>query len=152
MFLLKNCFSIPKLTYTLRFASCYIRQLLSEYDKEMRSALQSILNVQLTDDSWEQATLPLANGGFGIRKAAHVAIPHVASLSSQNSFQVVYIKSLALVICCSRLLSVSGVHESTLRQSSIRTAQFRRIRFSRSWKSTKRTCCQLRLIRRVKPV
>jgi len=75
LFLLKNCFSIPKLTYTLHFAQFYTRQLLSEYDKEMRSTLQSILNIQLTDDAREQATLPVANGGIRIRKATQVALP-----------------------------------------------------------------------------
>ena len=65
LFLLRNCFSIPKLTYTLRSAPCYTRQILAEYDDVMRSTLQAILNIQLTDDAWEQATLPVANGGIG---------------------------------------------------------------------------------------
>jgi hypothetical protein len=80
LFLLKNCFSIPKLTYTLRSAPCYSRPLLSDYDALIRSTLQSILNVSLSDESWDQATLPVANGGLGIRRATDIALP--AFLSS----------------------------------------------------------------------
>ena len=80
LFLLKNCFSIPKMTYTLRSAPCYTRQLLQEYDIVMRNTLQSILNIQLTDEAWDQATLPVSKGGIGIRKATQVALP--AFLSS----------------------------------------------------------------------
>lgn len=75
LFLLKNCFSIPKLTYTLRSAPCYSRKLLTEYDDVIRSTLQNIINVTLSDDVWEQATLPVASGGLGIRRATDVALP-----------------------------------------------------------------------------
>jgi len=80
LFLLKNCFAIPKLTYTLRSAPCYSRQVLSEYDNALRSTLQSVLNTAMSDDVWDQATLPVANGGLGIRKATDVELP--AFLSS----------------------------------------------------------------------
>jgi hypothetical protein len=39
LFLLKNCFAIPKLIYTLRCVPRYSRQLLSEYDDVMRPVL-----------------------------------------------------------------------------------------------------------------
>jgi hypothetical protein len=52
LFLLKNCFSIPKLTYTLRSAPCYTQQLLSKYDDIIRSTLQSILNISIPDMTW----------------------------------------------------------------------------------------------------
>jgi len=137
LFLLKNCFSIPKLTYTLRFTPCYTCQLLSEYDKEMRSTLQSILNIQLMNDAWEQGTLPVANGGIGIRKATQVALPaFLSSVAGTEPLVSELIPGrlhqwLAPMIRCSRLLSVSGVHESTLCQSSLRTAQLRRVGTSR---------------------
>ena len=46
-----------------------------EYDEEMRSCLESILNVRLSGDAWYQSTLPVRNGGLGIRPALEVAIP-----------------------------------------------------------------------------
>ena len=63
-FLLKNSFSIPKLTFTLRGTLCYWRQLLTEYDEVIRSTLQHIMNVELSDDAWSQAMLPVAEGGL----------------------------------------------------------------------------------------
>jgi len=80
LFLLKNCFVILKLTYMLHSAPCYTRQVLSEYDNILRSTLQSVLNTAMSDDVWDQATLLVANGGLGIRKATDVALP--AFLSS----------------------------------------------------------------------
>ena len=68
LFLLKNCFSIPKLTYTLRSALCFTSQLLSEHDEVIRSTLQVILNVKLSADVWDQATLPVVYSGLGIRR------------------------------------------------------------------------------------
>ena len=65
LFLLKNCFSIPKLSYTLRTSPCYTHQLLVEYDAIIQSTLESIMNVTLSGDAWEQSTLPVANGGIG---------------------------------------------------------------------------------------
>jgi len=75
LFLLKNCFTIPKLSYTLRTAPCYTRQLLAEYDSVIRSTLQAIMNVELSDVSWDQATLPVAKGGLGWRRATDVGLP-----------------------------------------------------------------------------
>jgi hypothetical protein len=80
LFLLKNCFSIPKLMFSLRSAPCYSHQLLAEYDEVIRSTLQHIMNVELSDDAWSQATLPVADGGLGIRRATDIALP--AYLSS----------------------------------------------------------------------
>ena len=42
LFLLKNCFCIPKLMYTLRSAPCHSPPLLIEYDDIIRSTLQQI--------------------------------------------------------------------------------------------------------------
>jgi hypothetical protein len=75
LFLLRNCFSIPKPIHTLRSAPCYTSQLLVEYDSVIRSTLESIMNVSLSDDAWEQATLPVANGGIGVRRATDLALP-----------------------------------------------------------------------------
>jgi hypothetical protein len=92
LFLLKNCFSIPKLTYTLRSAPCYTQQLLSKYDDIIRSTLQSILNISIPDMTWDQATLPVSKGGLGIRKATQVALP--AFLSSATASQSLAVQLL----------------------------------------------------------
>jgi len=82
-FLLKNCFSLPKLQYILRCAPCYHSPVLVKYDDMIRDTLQSILNITLTESAWLQATLPVRSGGIGIRLATQVALP--AFLSSVAS-------------------------------------------------------------------
>ena len=53
-FLLKNCFSLPKLQYILRCAPCYRSQLLQRYDSSIRDTLQDILNSELSETAWNQ--------------------------------------------------------------------------------------------------
>ena len=69
LFLLKNCFSTPKLLYTLRCAACYKSVLLLEYDNVIQQTLKIVLNVDLTETVWRQATLPVSSGGLGVRLA-----------------------------------------------------------------------------------
>ena len=84
-FLLKNCFSLPKLQYILRCAPCYNSQILQLYDNTIREALQSILNITLTETAWRQATLPVRNGGIGVRLATQVALPAFLSSVASSS-------------------------------------------------------------------
>ena len=53
LFQLKNCFSTPKLLYTLRCAPCYKNAVRSEYDNVIRHTLNAILNVDLNDVIWK---------------------------------------------------------------------------------------------------
>jgi hypothetical protein len=57
LFLLKNCFSIPKLLYSLRCAACYTSDVLPQYDDIIRLTLKAILNVDLTCHICSQANL-----------------------------------------------------------------------------------------------
>ena len=69
----RNCFAIPKLTYNLRSAPCFLeRQLLTNYDAVIQSTLQFILNITLSDEGWEQVSLP--NGGLDLRSAIDIAL------------------------------------------------------------------------------
>ena len=84
-FLLKNCFSLPKLQYILRCAPCYKSTVLQRYDSSIRETLQLILNIELSDSAWNQATLPVKNGGIGIRLATQVALPaYLSSIASSG--------------------------------------------------------------------
>ena len=84
----------------------------------MRSTLQAILNIQLTDDAWEQATLPVANGGIGVRKATQVALP--AFLSSISGSQ-----SLITELLPGQLRHTAGTDEpafsAAVRELEVRT-------------------------------
>ena len=87
--------------FTLRGAPCYSRQLLTEYEDVIQSTLQHIMNVELSDDAWTQATLPVADGGFGIRRATDIALP--AYLSSVAGSHVLISQLLP-----QRLHAISG--------------------------------------------
>jgi hypothetical protein len=84
-FLLKNCFSLPKLQYILRCAPCYNSPVLHEYDNLIRDTLQIILNVTLMESTWQQATLPVRNGGIGVRLATQLALPSFLSSVASSS-------------------------------------------------------------------
>ena len=71
--LLRSAFSIPKLLYILRSAPCFLSPLLARFDNVQKSLLQSICNIQLTEISWLQASLPINSGGLGIRSAVMLA-------------------------------------------------------------------------------
>ena len=56
-------------------------EILKSYDEVIKSALTDIINLQFIDDkTWDQCTLPVKNGGLGIRSAEEVSLP--AYLSS----------------------------------------------------------------------
>ena len=103
-FLLKNCFSLPKLQYILRCAPCYRSQLLQRYDSSICDALQDILNTELSETAWNQATLPVKSGGIGIRLATDIALP--AFLSSIASSSPLILKLLP-----PRFQSSSGIND-----------------------------------------
>jgi len=71
--LLKNSLSMPKLLYLLRTADCSNNPLLTMFDISLRSGLSNILNVDLSDIQWLQASLPVRHGGLGIRSAQMLA-------------------------------------------------------------------------------
>ena len=71
--LLRNAFTMPKILYILRTAPCFWSTLLEDFDSIQRSLLEGICNIQLNDDSWMQAALPINAGGLGIRSAAKLA-------------------------------------------------------------------------------
>ena len=75
LFLLSWSFSLPRLMYLLRTTPCYQSSLLDKYDETVRICLEAILNIKLTGDSLEQATLPVKHGGLGLRSASDVALP-----------------------------------------------------------------------------
>ena len=75
-FLLKNCFSIPRWVYFLRTAPCFIKpEILVKFDQTIKSSLSDLLNLSLTDAAFDQASLPVANGGLGLRPASEIALP-----------------------------------------------------------------------------
>ena len=81
LYLLRHCFAMPKLTYFLRTAPCFLKKnSLEKFDGIVKEALVNILNISLPQNAYSQATLPIANGGLGLRLATDIAL--VGFLSS----------------------------------------------------------------------
>ena len=49
---------------------CLDHQSLAKYDELLKQGLQSIVNYSMTNHQWLQATLPIKEGGLGIRRVA----------------------------------------------------------------------------------
>ena len=75
-FMLKNCFSLPKLLYFLRTSTCFNHPaLLEKYDKTVRDGLSKVCNVNFDDISSTQLALPAEMGGLGVSSASLLALP-----------------------------------------------------------------------------
>ena len=105
LLLLRHSFSIPKVLHLLRSAPTFVSSGLTSYDEVQRSILESITNVSLDDSAWIQASLPVKNGGLGIRSAVDLApSAYLASVAST--------RQLVLRILPSRLQIVDMPFES----------------------------------------
>jgi hypothetical protein len=71
--ILKHSLSLPSLLHNLRCAPCAGHQLLETFDNTIRDNLSEILNVNVEDHHWLQASLPVRDGGLGIRSACQLA-------------------------------------------------------------------------------
>jgi len=112
LFLLRNCFTLPKLLYTLRCTPCYKSDVLTEYDTVVRHTLKTVLNVDLTAAVWNQATLPVSSGGLGVRLATDLALP--AFLSSINGAS-----DLIMQLLPSRLHVTAGISDPICVEASL---------------------------------
>ena len=75
-FMLKSCFSLPKLLYVLRTSTCFShRALLEKNDKTVRDGLSKVCNVNFDDILSTQLALPAEMGGLGVSSASLLAIP-----------------------------------------------------------------------------
>ena len=75
-YLLKNCFSLPKLLYFLRTSPCFEEMdLLQQYASIIRKSLSKICSVKFDESSYTQAILPVSKGGIGIASASQIALP-----------------------------------------------------------------------------
>ena len=82
LILLRHSLSAPKILHTLRTSPCAQHQVLLEMDKILRDCLCNMLNTDLSEIQWLQASLPVRRGGLGIRSISQLAPS--AFLSSYN--------------------------------------------------------------------
>src|SRR5260370_40950541 len=86
LYLMRASVSIPRLIYCLRCAPSWrSANALINYDDNLKLSLEKILNCSLSNRAWDQISLPISQGGLGIRHAVHSAIPcFLASVYSCN--------------------------------------------------------------------
>ena len=83
-YLLRNCLAIPKLSYFLRTSPSWkFPEMITKMDLCLKQSLESIINIKIIDSKWNLCSLPINEGGLGIRKIEHIGLP--AFLSSVNS-------------------------------------------------------------------
>ena len=75
-FMLKNCFSLPKLLYFLRTSTCFNHPaLLEKYDKIVRAGISKACNVNSDDILSIELALPAELGGLRVSSASLLALP-----------------------------------------------------------------------------
>jgi len=82
LILLQSSFSTPKVLHLLR---C-LPLALPEFDKLLRLAVERITNSSLTDTQWLQASLPIKDGGLGVRRVSSLALPAFLALVAGTTF------------------------------------------------------------------
>ena len=89
LILLRSSFSAPRVLNLLRCSPSVSHSALDRFDSLLRSAVQSITNSDLSDIQWLQASLPVRDGGLGVRRVSSLALPaFLASAGSTLSLQV----------------------------------------------------------------
>ena len=88
LILLRSSLSAPKVLHLLRCSPSVSNPFLERFDTLLRSAIQRITNSDLTDIQWLQASLPVKDGGLGVRRVSSLALPaFLASAASTRSLQ-----------------------------------------------------------------
>ena len=72
----------------MRCSPCVDHESLAKFDDILRKGLNSIVNMHLTDDQWLQASLPVKDGGLGVRRVSSLApSAFLASAASTRALQ-----------------------------------------------------------------
>ena len=84
--LLKSCLSFPKVAFSLRTVdTSRHQQFRQNFDWAVRETLEGILGTPLTSSQWQQASLPVASGGLGLRLAdTHGAAAFLSSFGASQ--------------------------------------------------------------------
>jgi len=85
--ILKNNLAMPKLLYTIRTSDCSENPLLMRFDDTLRTGLSRILNVDLSNRQWLQASLLVENDGLEVRSAMMLA-PSAFLASAASTLQL----------------------------------------------------------------
>jgi hypothetical protein len=88
LILLRASFGMPRVQYLLRCSPSGDHPSLQLFDKLLREAVSRITNSVLSDTQWLRASLPVKDGGLGVRRIASLALPaYLASAACTISLQ-----------------------------------------------------------------
>ena len=87
--LLRHALAIPKALHMLHTSPCFLSPALQECHSLLRSHLDTILNINLMDLAWTQASLPVWTGSLGVRSATLLA-PSTFLASAAGSAHLVH--------------------------------------------------------------
>ena len=88
LILLRASFSAPKVLHLLRCSPSVTHPALTDFDNLQKKAIEVITNSSLTETQWLQASLPIKDGGLGVRRVSSLALPaFLASAASTVSLQ-----------------------------------------------------------------
>lgn len=83
-YIIRHCLFVPKFIYFLRCSPIWkFHNILNNIDNVLKNFLSKLLNINLDENMFIQASLPIRFGGLGIRKISSVSLP--AFLSSVYS-------------------------------------------------------------------
>ena len=85
LILLRASFGAPRVQHLLRCAPSAGHLSLKKFDDIQRDALARITNSRLSDTQWLQATLPIREGGLGLRRVESLALPAFLSAAASTS-------------------------------------------------------------------
>ena len=88
--LLRSCLSLPKIMFTLRTTDPTNHyELWERYDNITRESISRILGTPLSDTEWRQATLPVSQGGLGLRASCdHAPAAYTTSLLGSQDLKL----------------------------------------------------------------
>lgn len=88
LLLLRASFSAPRLSHILRCSPCHDNPMLVSIDSLLMKGICRITNIHLSDVQWLQASLPVRDGGLGVRRVVSLAIPaYLASAAATRQLQ-----------------------------------------------------------------
>ena len=88
LILLRASFSAPRVQHLLRCSPSVGHAALGSFDELLRTALSYLTNCDLSDSDWNQASLPVRDGGLGVRRVTTLALPaFLASAASTLCLQ-----------------------------------------------------------------
>ena len=116
LLLLRMSFSAPKVMHLMRCSPSVSHPDLQKFDGLLRTAIDQLTNSSLTDTQWLQASLPIKDGGLGVRRVASLATPAFISSAASS----LYLQDIILADCpvpqCHYLQEYSALWSSSFGQ------------------------------------